>query len=85
MIYDKNSKCYTYKGNVVRFFNDPVGGASFTNFFTGTVDIEAERDTNINLLVFGNAQKKFMTGIQKSMKIQDLNQCPLALLQKMEI
>ena len=39
----------------------------------------------INLLVFGNAQKKFMTGIQKSMKIQDLNQCPLALLQKMEI
>ena len=39
----------------------------------------------INLLVFGNAQKKFMTGIQKSMKIQDLNQCPLTLLQKMEI
>ena len=23
LIYDKNSKCYTYKGNVVRFFNDP--------------------------------------------------------------
>ncbi len=59
------------------FLMTPVGGASFTNFFTGTVDIEAERDTNDNLLVFGNAQKKFMTGIQKSMKIQDLNQCPL--------
>ena len=50
LIYDKNSKCYTYKGNVVRFFNDPVGGASFTNFFTGTVDIEAERDTNDKLI-----------------------------------
>lgn len=50
LIYDKNSKCYTYKGNVVRFFNDPVGGASFTNFFTGTVDIEAERDTNNKLI-----------------------------------
>ena len=32
------------------FFNDPVGGASFTNFFTGTVDIEAERDTNDKLI-----------------------------------
>ena len=50
LIYDKDSKCYTYKGNVVRFFNDPVGGASFTNFFTGTVDIEAERDTNDKLI-----------------------------------
>lgn len=50
LIYDKNSKCYTYKGNVVRFFNDPVGGASFTNFFTGTVDIEAERNTNDKLI-----------------------------------
>ncbi len=50
LIYDKDSKCYTYKGNAVRFFNDPVGGASFTNFFTGTVDIEAERDTNDKLI-----------------------------------
>lgn len=50
LIYDKNSKCYTYKGNVVRFFNDPVNGASFTNFFTGTVDIEAERDRNDKLI-----------------------------------
>ena len=50
LTYDENSKCYTYKGNVVRFFNDPVGGASFTNFFTGTVDIEAERDTNDKLI-----------------------------------
>lgn len=50
LIYDSESKCYTYDGNVVRFFNDPVAGASFTNFFTGTVDVEAERDTDNKLI-----------------------------------
>lgn len=50
LIYDKESNCYTYNGDVVRFFNDPVAGASFTNFFTGTVDIEAERDIDNKLI-----------------------------------
>lgn len=50
LIYDKESNCYTYNGDVVRFFNDPVAGASFTNFFTGTVDIEAERNTDNELI-----------------------------------
>ncbi len=50
LIYDKESNCYTYNGDVVRFFNDPIAGASFTNFFTGTVDIEAERDTDNKLI-----------------------------------
>lgn len=46
LLYDKENHYYTYNGNVVRFFNDPVIGASFTNFFSGTVDIEAEYDGN---------------------------------------
>lgn len=50
LIYDKESKCYIYNGDVVRFFNDPAAGAGFTNFFTGTVDIEAERDADNNLI-----------------------------------
>lgn len=50
LLYDRKSGYYTYNGNAVRFFNDPVAGASFTNFFTGTVDIEAERDKDNNLI-----------------------------------
>ena len=46
LVYDKENHCYTFNGNVVRFFNDPVAGASFTNFFSGAVDIEAEYDGN---------------------------------------
>ena len=46
LVYDKENHYYTFSGNVVRFFNDPVAGASFTNFFSGTVDIEAEYDGN---------------------------------------
>ena len=38
--YDQENYYFTYNGNVVRFFNDPIAGASFTNFFSGTVDIE---------------------------------------------
>ncbi|MDE6517711.1 MAG: hypothetical protein K2L18_07685, partial [Acetatifactor sp.] len=44
LILDEKTGCYTYNGSMVRFFNDPAVGASFTNFFTGTVDIEAKRD-----------------------------------------
>lgn len=44
LILDEKTGCYTYNGSVVRFFNDPAVGASFTNFFSGTVDIEAKRD-----------------------------------------
>ena len=48
--YDSQNDCYTFNGSIVRYFNDPVVGASFTNYFTGTVDIEAEYDTK-NVLV----------------------------------
>lgn len=48
--FDEKTGCYTYNGDIVRFFNDPVAGASFTNFFTGTVDIEAKRDADNNLI-----------------------------------
>lgn len=49
LVYDEKSDCYTYNGSVVRFFNDPAAGAGFTNFYTGTVDIEAKRDENNEL------------------------------------
>ena len=48
--FDEKMGCYTYNGDIVRFFNDPAVGASFTNFFTGTVDIEAKRDEDNNLI-----------------------------------
>ncbi len=48
MVYDEKLDCYTYNGSVVRFFNDPAG-VGFTNFFTGTVDIEAKRDESNEL------------------------------------
>lgn len=50
LVYDRESGHYTYHGDVVRFFNDPAAGAGFTNFFTGTVDVEAERDMDNNLI-----------------------------------
>ena len=50
LLYDKENNCYTYNGSAVRFFNDPIAGASFTNFFTGTVDIEAVYDDENNLI-----------------------------------
>ena len=49
LIFDEKTGCYTYNGSTVRFFNDPEAGAGFTNFFTGTVDIEARRDADHNL------------------------------------
>lgn len=42
MIFDANIGKYYYAGEQVRFFNDPIAGISFTNFYTGEVDIEAE-------------------------------------------
>lgn len=50
LLYDNERDCYTYNESIVRFFNDPIAGASVTNFFTGTVDIEAERDKDNNLI-----------------------------------
>lgn len=50
LTFDEKTNCYTYNGSVVRFFNDPAVGAGFTNFITGTVDIEAKRDGN-NMLI----------------------------------
>ena len=49
LIFDEKTGCYTYNGSIVRFFNDSATGVSFTNFFTGTVDIEAVRDGNNRL------------------------------------
>ena len=48
--FDEKTGCYVYNGSVVRFFNDPAMGASFTNFVTGTVDIEAKRDADNHLI-----------------------------------
>ena len=48
--YDEKAGCYTYNGSIVRFFNDPAAGVGFTNFFTGTVDIEAKLDADNNLV-----------------------------------
>ena len=50
LLYDEENDFYTYNGSVVRFFNDPIEGASFTNFSTGTVDIEAVYDEENNLI-----------------------------------
>lgn len=50
LIFDKEKDCYTYNGSIVRCFNDWRSGAAFTNFSTGTVDIEGEYDDNNNLI-----------------------------------
>ena len=48
--YDGKNDRYTYNGSVVAFFNDPVNGASFTNYFTGTIELEAEYDEDGTLV-----------------------------------
>lgn len=58
LLYDKENGCYTYNGSTVRFFNDPIAGASFTNFFTGTVDIEAAYDAENNLIGIKECSKE---------------------------
>lgn len=58
MAYDQENYYFTYNGNVVRFFNDPIAGASFTNFFSGTVDIEADRDEENNLVGIKECSKE---------------------------
>ncbi len=50
LIFDKEKDCYTYNGSIVRYFNDWRSGAGFTNFSTGTVDIEGAYDDNGNLI-----------------------------------
>ena len=44
--YDAENDCYTYNGSIVGFFNDPIGGTSFTNYFSGEIELEAEYDEN---------------------------------------
>ena len=58
LLYDEENNFYTYNGSVVRFFNDPIAGASFTNFFTGTVDIEALYDEEDNLIGIKECSKE---------------------------
>lgn len=58
LIYDDKAGCYTYNRSVVRFFNDPAAGVSFTNFFTGTVDIEAKRDAGNRLIGIEECSKE---------------------------
>ena len=58
LLYDEEKDRYTYNGSVVRFFNDPIAGASFTNFFTGTVDIEAVYDEENNLIGIKECSKE---------------------------
>ena len=48
--YDKENGCYTYNGSIVAFFNDPIAGTCFTNYFTGTIELEAEYDANNTLI-----------------------------------
>lgn len=58
LMYDEENDFYTYNDSVVRFFNDPTAGASFTNFFTGTVDIEAVYDEENNLIGIKECSKE---------------------------
>lgn len=58
LIFDEKAGCYTYNGSIVRFFNDPEAGAGFTNFFTGTVDIEAVRDADHKLTGIAECPKE---------------------------
>ena len=48
--YDAENQCYTYNGIVVGFFNDPNGGVSFTDYFSGAIELEAEYDADGNLI-----------------------------------
>lgn len=58
LLYEDENDRYTYNGSVVRFFNDPIAGASFTNFFTGAVDIEAVYDEENNLIGIKECSKE---------------------------
>ena len=72
--YDEKTGCYTYNGDIVRFFNDPAAGASFTNFFTGTVDIEAKRDADNNLIgVEECSQEVYDRHTQKHERFQSMS------------
>lgn len=43
--YQKEQNVFTYEGELVRYFYDKEAGNSFTNFYTGKVDLEAVRDS----------------------------------------
>ena len=47
MYYDYQKNCYVYENEPVRFFYDPVEKASFTNYFTGTIDLEAVYENDV--------------------------------------
>ncbi|MCH5349419.1 MAG: hypothetical protein J1E40_08860, partial [Oscillospiraceae bacterium] len=47
MYYDYQKNCYIYNGETVRFFYDSVEKASFTNYFTGTIDLEAVYENDV--------------------------------------
>lgn len=57
MIYNSQTGKFNYEGKEVRFFNDPVESMSFTNFYTGEVDVEAEYN-----------DKNVLTGLKHSSK-----------------
>ena len=46
LVRDAEEDSYIWNGKTVRFFYDAEKQASFTNFYTGTVDLEAEYDEN---------------------------------------
>ena len=72
--FDEKTGCYTYNGDTVRFFNDPAAGASFTNFFTGTVDIEAKRDAdNILIGIEECSQEVYDRHTQKHERFQNMS------------
>lgn len=64
--YDQENYYFTYNGNVVRFFNDPIAGASFTNFFSKRWILRQTGTKKITLLVLKSVPKKIMTVIPKS-------------------
>lgn len=49
LVRDAEEDSYIWNGKTVRFFYDAEKQASFTNFYTGTVDLEAEYDENRKL------------------------------------
>lgn len=75
LLYDQENHYYTYNGNVVRFFYDPMAGASFTNFFSGIMDIEAEYDSNNKLICIKECSKEvYDRHTQKANRIGSLTE-----------
>ena len=51
LCYDEDRSCFTYNGSVVAYFNDPIQGVGFTNYFTGTIELEPEYSVKDNTLI----------------------------------